>query len=98
MRLPRLVLLFYLVAQAYDGLFTYVAVRALGVDVEGNPLLAALMAHYGPAPALMVAKLVAAASGILVYARNLNGILAALTALYLVAAILPWLYIYATWP
>lgn len=98
MHLPRLVLLLYLVAQVYDGLFTYVAVRALGVEVEGNAFLAAWMAVFGPAPTLVVAKLTAVMSGILVYARNVNGILAALTGLYLAAAILPWLYVCATWP
>lgn len=98
MHVPRLVLLLYLVAQVYDGLFTYVAVRALGVEVEGNAFLASWMTVFGPAPTLIVAKLTAAASGILVYARNLNGILAGLTGLYLAAAIGPWMYVYATWP
>ncbi len=98
MRLPRLVLLLFLVSQACDGLFTYVAVRAHGVEAEGNLILGAWMMLAGPAPTLVVSKLIAAAGGILVYARGLDGILAALTALYLVAAIGPWLYVYATWP
>jgi len=98
MRLPRLVLLLFLVAQAYDGLFTYVAVTACGLAAEGNPVLGAGMALMGTAPTLIAAKSLAAAAGIFVYARGLSGTLAALTALYLTAAVGPWLYVYITWP
>ena len=98
MRASRLVLLLFLVAQACDGLFTYVAVRAHGVAAEGNFILATWMALVGPAPTLVAAKAIAAASGLFVHARGLTGVLAALTGLYLAGAIGPWLYVYATWP
>jgi hypothetical protein len=98
MRLPRLVLLLFLVSQAYDGLFTYVAVRAHGVEAEGNLILGAWMTLVGPTATLVVAKLLAAASGLFVYARGLDVTLAILTGLYLFAAIGPWLYVYANWP
>jgi hypothetical protein len=98
MRLPRLVLLVFLVTQAYDGLFTYVAVRAQGVEAEGNLILGTWMMLVGPAATLVVSKLVAAASGLFVYTRGREGTLAVLTGLYLFAAIGPWLYVYANWP
>ena len=97
-RMSRLVLLLFMVAQAYDGLFTYIAVRALGPDVEGNFILATWMVLVGPAPTLLVAKGVAAAAGALVYWRGLHGVLAGMTALYACVAIIPWLFVYRTWP
>ena len=93
----RLVLLLFVVLQGFDGLFTYVAVNALGVGVEGNRLLASVMASLGPLPALVVAKLVAAAAGLLLYARGWHATLATVTAFYALAAIGPWLVVYVTW-
>ncbi|HUF48754.1 MAG TPA: hypothetical protein VMM93_13135 [Vicinamibacterales bacterium] len=95
---PRLILLIFLVLQAYDGLFTYTAVRALGISAEGNALLATWMMLVGPGSALVGAKLLAAASGMFVYVRGLHRVLAALTGIYLAAAVGPWTYIFATWP
>jgi hypothetical protein len=56
------------------------------------------MAIVGPAPTLLVAKMVAAGAGVLVYRHGLHGVLATLTAVYAVAAVVPWIQIYATWP
>jgi hypothetical protein len=98
MRVSRLVLLLFLVAQVFDGLFTYVAVTAVGVHAEGNLLLAGWMQQIGPGPTLLVAKVVAAAAGVLVYYRGMHRLLAALTLLYGVIAIGPWLAVYHTWP
>jgi hypothetical protein len=93
----RLVLLLFVVLQGFDGLFTYVAVNALGIGVEGNRLLASVMASLGPLPALVVAKSVAAAAGLLLYARGWHTTLATVTAFYALAAIGPWLVVYVTW-
>lgn len=93
---PRLVLLLFLVAQGWDGIFTYVAVGAHGLAAEGNVLLATWMALVGPAPALLVAKLGASLGGILLYAHGVHRALAGLTMLYGVAAIGPWLVIFHT--
>jgi hypothetical protein len=97
-RITRLVLLLFLVAQVCDGLFTYVAVSAVGVGAEGNVLLASWMHQVGPAPTLLVAKLISIAAGILVYVRGLHSVLAGLTAFYMAAAVGPWMYIYTQWP
>jgi hypothetical protein len=91
MRLSRLVLLLFLAAQMWDGIFTWVAVHAHGISAEGNLVLATWMMLVGPAPTLVVAKLMAAAGGVLLYLRGIHGVLAGLTALYAVGAIGPWL-------
>lgn len=98
MRLSRLVLLLFLVAQVADGVFTYVAVTALGPGVERNFILAIWMVIVGPAPTLLVAKGLAVAGGVLVYRHGLHAVLAGLTALYAVMAVGPWIHIFATWP
>ena len=97
-RTSRLILLLFLLAQLVDGLFTYIAVSAYGPSAEGNAILAVWMAIVGPAPTLLVAKAVAAGAGVIVYRHGLHGVLAALTAVYALAAVGPWLQIYATWP
>lgn len=97
-RLSRLVLLLFLVAQAFDGVFTYVAVSAVGTRAESNAFLAFFMTLIGPGPALFLAKSIAIAAGAFVYKRGLHGLLAGLTALYAGAAIGPWLYVYVSWP
>jgi hypothetical protein len=96
MRLPRLVLLLFLVAQAWDGVFTWVAVDVHGVAAEGNMVLATWMMLVGPTPTLVAAKLGAAGLGILLYVRGVHGILAGLTALYAVGAIGPWMAHFST--
>jgi hypothetical protein len=93
----RIVLLLFLVVQVFDGLFTYVAVDALGIAAEGNRLLAAAMNGFGAMPTLVVAKLVAAAGGLLLYLRGWHRVLAMVTTLYALAAIGPWLMVYVSW-
>ena len=94
MRPARIVLLLFLAAQILDGVFTWVAVDSHGVAAEGNSILATWMLLAGPAPTLLAAKLVAAAGGVLLYARGVHGILAGLTVFYAVGAIGPWLMHY----
>lgn len=96
MRLSRLVLLLFLVAQFWDGIFTWVAVHAHGMTAEGNLLLASWMAMVGPTPTLLAAKVGAAAGGVLLYTRGIHGVLAGLTLLYAVGAIGPWLAHYGS--
>jgi hypothetical protein len=92
--LPRLVILLFLVIQACDGIFTYVAVGAFGITAEGNALIATWMHLLGPAPALLGAKLLAGLCGTLLYVRGVHHALAGLTLLYLVTAVGPWLFIF----
>jgi hypothetical protein len=91
---PMFVLLVFLLAQVFDGLLTYAAVAVLEVIGEGNLLLAAVMDAAGAGPALVGAKTLAAAGGLLLYLRGCHGTLGALTAFYMVGAITPWLYVF----
>src|SRR4029450_10732660 len=94
MVLPRVMLMLFLVAQAFDGLFTYTAVNAYGLHAEGNVLIATWMSLVGPAVALFGAKPVAGACGILLYVHNAHRTLTLLTAFYALGAIGPWLMVF----
>ena len=70
MRLSRLVLLLFLAAQFWDGMFTWVAVDSHGVIAEGNVVLATWMVLVGPRPRLLAPRSCgAAAGGVLLYVR-----------------------------
>ena len=93
---PRLWLLVFVVLQAADGLLTYLAVERFGVGAEGNPILATWILLTGSGPALIGAKLLACGCGGVLYAAGGHQALAGLSALYLVAAIMPWLGVFAS--
>jgi hypothetical protein len=94
MVVSRVLLLLFLTAQGFDGLFTYTAVHAYGLHAEGNVLIATWIALVGPAAALFGAKTVAGACGVLLYARGMHRTLSLLTMLYVVGAIGPWLMVF----
>jgi len=94
MVLSRIMLLLFLTAQGFDGLFTYTAVSAYGLHAEGNVLIATWMALVGPAAALFGAKTVAVACGIFLYGRGMHRTLSLLTVIYIVGAIGPWLMVF----
>ena len=87
----RLVLVAFLVAQACDGILTYVGVGTYGLHMEGNPLLAWLMVAMGRGPALAIAKTAAGGFGIALHLTAVHRVVAALTLFYVALAILPWL-------
>lgn len=89
----RLILPLFLVAQAYDGLFTYVAVQAYGVMAEGNVLLATWIGLVGPGPAIVGAKVLAGGCGVVLDYLGVRAVLGVLTLLYGAAAIGPWLFV-----
>jgi hypothetical protein len=84
------VIVLFLLAQAADGVMTYVGVTTLGVHLEANPLLASLMDLFGSGTAVAAAKVVASGLGISLHLLGVHRVLAVLTGIYLVAAILPW--------
>jgi hypothetical protein len=84
------VVLAFLLAQACDGVFTYVGMATYGPGIEGNPLLATLMAWMGSGAALFSAKLLASSLGILLHLTGVHRIVAALTGLYVFGAVVPW--------
>jgi Domain of unknown function (DUF5658) len=95
MALPRVMLLLFLAAQGFDALFTYTAVHAYGLHAEGNILIATWMALVGPVAALLGAKTVASACGVLLYLRGMHRTLSLLTLLYGVGAIGPWMVVFS---
>jgi hypothetical protein len=90
-------LLVFLLAQVFDGAFTYIGVSVHGVDMEGNPLIAWLIASMGEGPALAAAKVAAAGFGIALHLSALHRAVALLAAFYLVAAVGPWFAILFIW-
>ncbi len=90
---PRLWLAIFVIMQVADGVLTYAAVQQFGSAAEGNPIVATWIVLTGAAPALVGAKLLACACGGVLYAAGVHRILAALSALYLLAAVVPWLQI-----
>lgn len=89
----ELAILAFFLAQALDAAFTYWGVAQHGHGIEGNPLLASLMVSIGEGPALASAKLAAAGCGMFLHLTNVHRIVAALTALYVCAALLPWMWV-----
>ena len=89
-RFGDVVLVLFLLAQCFDGVFTYVGVTTFGIGVEANPILAAVMLEFGAGAGLIGAKVVASALGIALHLRAVHGAVAALTAFYITVAIVPW--------
>jgi hypothetical protein len=83
----------FLVAQASDGVLTYIGVRTYGVHIEGNPLLGWLMVWAGQGFALAVAKGAAGAFGIVLHLTSVHRVVALLTVFYFAAAVFPWIRI-----
>jgi hypothetical protein len=88
----QLTLAIFLVLQLADGLITYTAVDLFGLLAEGNPIVATWMAIAGIGPALLGAKLMACACGVLLYRCGTHRVLVGLTGIYLVGAVGPWLH------
>jgi uncharacterized membrane protein len=82
--------LLFLLAQALDGVFTYVGVSSFGIGIEANPIIATLMTTFGHGPALTGAKALAGTLGICLHLREVHGVVALLTGFYIAAAIVPW--------
>jgi hypothetical protein len=92
---PRVLLAIFIVLQAADGLLTYAAVERFGLVAEGNPILATWMMLTGSEAALLGAKALACFCGAVLYVAGVYHVLAGLSALYLFAAVVPWLRILA---
>src|SRR4051812_11626608 len=89
-RFGDVVVVGFLIVQALDGAFTYLGLTIWGPHVEANPLISAAVAAIGPAAALAVAKLTAAGFGIALHLQHVHTLVAALTTVYVVLAIVPW--------
>lgn len=87
----NVVVVIFLLAQACDGVLTYVGVSQYGLRIEGNPLLGWLMGTIGQGLALAATKGTAGAVGMALHLSGVHRVLAALAAFYLFVAILPWI-------
>jgi hypothetical protein len=86
-------LIAFLLAQASDGVLTYVGVRMYGLRVEGNPLIGWLMTAMGEVPALAIAKAAAGFFGIVLHLSSVHRAVALLAAFYVAVAVVPWIAI-----
>jgi hypothetical protein len=87
------VVIAFLLAQALDGVFTYVGVRQYGPAIEGNPLLGWAMASLGSGIAVTAAKAAAGGFGIALHLSGVHRLVAALAAFYFTVAVAPWIAI-----
>jgi uncharacterized membrane protein len=86
-------LLLFLVAQASDGVLTYVGVSTYGVGIEGNPVIAWLMGAMGEGLALTTAKVTAGMFGIALHLSSVHKVVAVLALFYFAVAVFPWVAI-----
>ena len=85
----------FVVAQVSDGLFTYMGVRAFGIHIEANPLIAWYVAALGPGVALAAIKVVAVTCGAVLHHNAMHRTLGALTVVYAVVALWSWTRLFA---
>ena len=88
--LGNAILVAFLLAQAADGVFTYVGLATVGNWIEGNPLIAVLVGTLGRGAAVACSKLFAATLGIVLHLADVHHAVAVLTILYVVVALIPW--------
>ena len=83
------VLLIFILAQAADGVLTYLGVTT-GVATEGNPLVAWYITTFGLGAAMIGAKGMAIVLGAALHMRAMHRTIGLLAILYLAVAVLPW--------
>jgi hypothetical protein len=89
-RFGNVVVICFVVVQYLDGLFTYFGVHIWGASIEANPIVSSAVSIAGVGGGLAAAKLAAIGFGIVLHLRKVHGVVAFLTTIYLVMAILPW--------
>jgi uncharacterized protein DUF5658 len=92
-----LALLVFLLAQALDGVLTYIGVRTYGLHMEGNPLIGWLMVAMGQGPALAAAKVTAGFFGVALHLSAVHKAVALLAGFYLIVAVVPWFAVLFYW-
>jgi hypothetical protein len=92
-RFGDVALLIFLLAQASDGVLTYIGVSTYGPHMEGNPIIGWLMASIGQGPALATTKVAAGFFGIALHLSAVHKAVALLAFFYLAVAVVPWVAI-----
>ena len=90
-RFGNVMVVAFLIAQACDGVMTYIGVATYGTRIEGNPLIGWLMHAFGMAAGVATAKAAAGAFGIVLHLVAVHRLVAALALFYVAAAIVPWM-------
>lgn len=96
-RFGDIAVIVFLLAQASDGILTYVGVSTFGLRMEGNPVVAWLMGTLGYGAGLSIAKIAAGGFGIVLHLSSVHKAVAALAMFYLVVAIGPWMFVLFVW-
>ena len=83
--------------QILDGLLTYIGLRLMGVEMEGNSFLRHYMSQYGLGPVLLAAKLFATVCAVLLTfhahrRRWIRPVILLVVVIYIGLAVLPWAY------
>jgi hypothetical protein len=89
-RFGDLVVIGFVVTQGLDGALTYLGISLWGVGVEANPIISSAVSYAGLGVGVAGAKLFAVALGIALHLCRVHYVVAILTAIYIVGAILPW--------
>ena len=92
-RFGDVALVIFLLAQALDGVLTYVGVSTFGARMEGNPFIGWMMSAMGQAAGLATAKLAAGVFGIALHLSAVHKAVALLAVFYVAVAVLPWIVI-----
>ena len=95
-RQATIVFVIFLLAQALDGILTYIGVSRLGIEIEANILLATWMHVIGAPATLLGAKLMACGCGYILYRTAWHRPLAITAGLCVGVAVVPWIGIVAT--
>src|SRR5262249_16197243 len=93
-RFGNVVVIAFLIAQACDGVFTYIGVSIYGMRVEGNPLVGWLIDALGRGAGGAAAKAAAGAFGIALHLIAVHRVVAALAVFYVAIAVLPIAVLY----
>ena len=81
----------FVAVQCIDAWLTAIGIDRFGSTVEANPILAWYVTAFGASIALVSAKVIAVGCAAALYAQARHRTLAALTLLYLIVAIIPWM-------
>lgn len=84
-------LLVFVLVQCADAWLTAIGIGRFGSAIEANPILAWYVAAFGAGVALGAAKLIAVGCAGALYVQAWHRTLTALTLLYVLVAIVPWM-------
>ncbi len=83
----------FVVIQLLDGLMTMYGIYLFGPDIEANPIIKVYAAASSPEAAVLGAKVFAVGCGTVLHLTERHRVVAALSALYALAAIGPWVHV-----